>query len=94
MYSKARQTLTDISDMAEGAASICKKAERVSPRMKKEISVRSKYYSRDSEKHPAAESLMQLEIDCSLLKLGIIIAGCAVVLWVVCSMRSKKQRCR
>ena len=92
MYSKAKDTLADISDMTDGAAKLYKKAKCRSPRMRKEITVRSKYYSSHSEKHPIAESLMQFEVDCNLLKLALIAVGVTVLMWVYCSSRKKSPR--
>ncbi len=91
MYNKAKDTLADISDMTEDAAKMYKKAECRSPRMKKEITVRSAYYSPKSEKTNIAQSLMQFEIDCSLLKLALIVLGVAAIMWIFCSAKRKKS---
>lgn len=90
MCSNIKKTLDDISGLSENAATLTKKATRRSPRMKKEITIRSKYYSPHREKHPVAETLMQLEIDCSLLKLALIAAGCAIMIWAFCKMRKER----
>ena len=90
MNSNAKDTLADISDMAGNASKLYKKAKCRSPRMKKEITVRSTYYSPHSKKHPTAESLMQIELDCSLLKLALIVIGIAVLMWAFCSLKRKK----
>ena len=91
MFSKAKDTLSDISDLTEGAADLYKSADRHSPRMKKEITVRSKYYSSHSDTHPVARTLMQLEIDCSLLKLTLVAVGCVLLVWGICSMKAKRR---
>jgi hypothetical protein len=88
---KIKRTASDLSEAADAVAQFCERSSSGAPRMKKEITVRSSYYSSKAKKHPCAETLFQLDIDCSLLKLALLIALGAVILWVMCS--NKRKRC-
>lgn len=87
MKKEAQCILTDLSETAE----LCERASSRFPRMSKEITMRSSYYSAKGKKHPCAETLLKLEIDCSLLKLGIIIGVGLIVLWTFCSLKRKHR---
>ncbi len=88
--------LTEISeDMSEAAQStkkLYKKASRRSPSMKKEITVKTQYFSRKCDRHPCAESLFRFDIDCNIMKLVIYV----FVFMIVCSffcMMFKRNKC-
>ena len=89
MKKKAVCIKSDLSEAAELAQSVGSHA----PRMTKNIEVRSSYYSSDKKKHPFASTLLELEIDCSLLKLAVIITVCFIMLWTFCSLKRKHRAC-
>ncbi len=91
MYSQAKQAVSDLSEAAEDTRKMYKKAIKRAPRMRKEITVRSTYFSCTSNRHPCAESLFKLDIDCNLLKFILFIFIGMCVLSLVC-MRSRRKR--
>ena len=86
MKSKTKCVINDLSE-----AEFIKKANSRAPRMTKEITVCSSYYSSGINKHPCVETMLQLNIDCSILKLGIILAAGFIMLLALCSL--KRKRC-
>lgn len=91
MYTKPQEMLSDLSESAEQTKKQYKGACKCAPRMKKEITVKSSYFSGRSKKFPCAESLFKLDIDCNLLKLILVLLACMLMLSIYCSMRYKKR---
>lgn len=91
MYTEAKEMLTDLSETADHSKKLYKKATKRAPRMKKEITVKSTYFSGKHSKYPCAESLFKLDIDCNLLKLMIVLLAGMLVLSIYCSMKYKKR---
>ena len=91
MYIKPQQMLSDLSESAEQTKKLYKSACKCAPRMKKEITVKSSYFSGRSGKIPCAESLIKLDIDCNLLKLILVLLACILMLSLYWSMRYKKR---
>lgn len=87
MYKDVKNSLTELS---EDAMHTYKKAKKHAPRMKKEITVSSKYFS-DSSSHACAESLIRLNVDCNLLKLALLLLAGMLILSIYCRIRFKKR---
>ena len=91
MYTQANQMLCDLSETAQSSKKLYKRASKHAPRMKKEITVRSSYFSCGHNKAPCAETLIKLDIDCNLLKLMILLLAGMLVLSLYCSIKHKKR---
>lgn len=84
----------DMTRAAEQTQKMYKKASRLSPRMKKEITVKTQYYSHKCGRHPCAESLLKLDINCNLLKLLLLLIAVMLVCSLFCMKRKKKKACK
>ncbi len=82
----------DMSDVAKSTQKMYKKAKRRAPSMKKEITVKTQYFSRKCDRHPCAESLFKFDIDCNLLKLALYIFVLMCACSLFCMMFKKKKR--
>ena len=92
MYSKQKSGIGDLSDMTDGASKIMKKAEKCSPRMKKEIRMTSHYYGGGMSGSPCAKTDFDMHIDCNMVKLAMIIMACILTITVFCAV--KRKLCR
>ena len=91
MYTEAKEMLTDLSETADHSRKLYKKATKRAPRMRKEITVKSSYFSGKHSKYPCVESLFKVDIDCNLLKLIVALLVGMLILSLCCSMRYKKR---
>ncbi len=90
MHTEIRHAVSDLSEAAADTKKMYKKAARLSPRMKKQITVSSQYYTKLSGRSPCAQALFKLDIDCNLLKLMLIVLILMCMLCVI--FRTKLKR--
>ena len=91
MQSKTKEMLSDLSEAANESKKLYKKAAKCSPTMRKEISIRSSYFSSHSDKHPCAESLFKLDINCNLVRFILTILVCMILVSIY-SVAKRKLR--
>ncbi len=89
-----REIGEDISEGAYNAKKMYKKAKRLSPSMKKEITVKTQYFSHKKDSRPCAQSLLQFNIDCSLIKLMLCLFLIMCACSLFCMMKRKKRHCK
>ena len=87
MYKQAKRSLSEIS---EDDTHAYKKAVKKSPRMQKEITIASNYFSRCSSS-PCAQTLIKMSIDCNLVKLILMFLICMLALTLYCKRKYKRK---
>ena len=89
MNKSNKYTAPDLCEAAHGAKKIIKKADKTLPRMTKEIKMTSRYFGGGVSNNPCAVSQLDIKIDCSVIKLTLIIMTMILGITVFCAMKRK-----
>ena len=84
------KTKRSLSELSEDAAHVYKKAAKKAPRMYKEITVASKYFSQHSSA-PCVQTYMKMSIDCNLVKL-LLLTLLFMLIIAMCNMKRYKRK--
>lgn len=87
---KAKNVLSDVTDETE---KLWKKAENAFPSMKKELTMRSRYYARKGDENPCGETFFKLGCDCGILRLILILFIIAMLTAMFGMLFCRKKKC-
>ena len=82
----------ELKAAANRTEKVYRQAKKHFPTMRKEITVKTQYFSKQGSKHPCAETFFKLCIDCNLLKALIIMLILMMSVCIYRAMHCKKNK--